>query len=357
MMVRQPVVEVVVVGGYRGGWGCPIYARPYWARPYWARPRMYYSRWWWDPPPPPAYYRCRPWWAAPPLEAPPPPQHPKDRWREGPPPNPTERWHVVLFDASGCGMTSRLHKVNAQSVFSSQVPLHKVTVDFRLWAAPLQDLTSKSPTNAPPPECPPPPRRHDGTSSWNFETQLPMAFASPLGPRSFGEVAAAIVLYNAADCTSYTTAMACVKAARDAAGVDGDEICTVVVGIEASVASADPVTYQEGRAFAEDQGVGLFFETALATSADDTRLLVSVGEHLYARAVSRREKEQAKEQALMMLADAMEVGWFERVELEKLEEALEAAIMAGVDEDALKPAQEKLAELKAPPWYSCTHTR
>jgi hypothetical protein len=101
------------------------------------------------------------------------------------------------------------------------------------------------------------------------------------------------------------------------------------------------VTYQEGRAFAEDQGVGLFFETALATSADDTRLLVSVGEHLYARAVSRREKEQAKEQALMMLADAMEVGWFERVELEKLEEALEAAIMAGVDEDALKPAQEK----------------
>jgi hypothetical protein len=114
-------------------------------------------------------------------------------------------------------MTSRLHKVNAQSVFSSQVPLDKVTVDFRLWAAPLQDLTSKSPTNAPPPECPPPPRRHDGTSSWNFETQLPMAFASPLGPRSFGEVAAAIVLYNAADRTSYTTAMACVKAARDAA--------------------------------------------------------------------------------------------------------------------------------------------
>ena len=140
---------------------------------------------------------------------------------------------MVLFDASGCGLTSRLHKVNAQSVFSSQVPLDKVTVDFRLWAAPLQDISSKSPTTAPPPESPPPPRRHDGTSSWNFETQLPMAFASSLGPRNFGEVAAAIVLYNAADRTSYTTAMACVKAARDAAGVDGDEICTAVIGIEA----------------------------------------------------------------------------------------------------------------------------
>jgi len=210
----------------------------------------------------------------------------------------------------------------------------------------------------------------DAALSDGFESALPPQLA-----HSFGEVAAAVVLYSQADRASLAEARRWLRAARSlvlAAAAEAEpSVVLVLVGMgPPAAAEAEAVAdlrhrllevEAEAEAMAEEEGAHHMVAHGVGAESAGHTLMLDLAEHLLGRAVARREAEQAREKSLNDLDVTLHPeGLFVPVDPDRLSCVLNAARLVDVGTEALQEAQEKLDALTAPKWWDrlgCTSRR
>jgi len=241
---------------------------------------------------------------------------------------------MVILDPARSRMGTNFVKGNA-NVRTHTCALDSVNVRFKMWEASLIP---------------------------KFESFLPSALA-----RSFGEVAAVVVLFSQADRSSFDEAQKWASycqelAVASTAGKMEASVVMVFVGVTPPQGSGKKAEVKTDEAVAYADSVGALYlevpsvmvvpkgpeEKHVLNRDTSGQLLNSVAENLLQNAIARREAEEVRAKATSELNTAMHpTGWFAKVDSDLLFKAIEAAKEAGVNPEMVAEAEEKLAEATA----------
>lgn len=302
----------LLLGGYLSPY--PYYLRPRWACPLWYSPWYAFA---------PVYYPV-PWWAHPAPEQVAQPASTTTRRVK-----PCEVVPVVIFDVGRSRMCGKLDRPINAFEHQHEVPMEELDVRLKVWEAPLHN-------------------------AWTSST-----------PDGYKSVAAAIVLYQVSERGSFEAAQQWCEAAEllketeleksgcftiFLVGVTPDADNTEQTGGKAKVVvTTHPqrtVLPDEAIAFASSRGY-IAIDAPCSTAERVHDLMATVAQLCLQRAAESREAQQAKDKALMELAEVMKKGegFMNTVNVDELWRAVDAASRSGVDAAQLEPAQRKLDEL------------